>query len=92
MRIDTRLLVGADEKGGLYVLEVVLAGKRLGWFQEKGKLSKSWTHSEHGVCRRERLNIDVAEGTHEVVVRLVAADSDFCLLRVSHKEPPEPED
>ena len=86
--IDTRLL-GKKlevERPLSYVLEFLVDGRREGWYLKEAGISKGWTCPNYAVGKRERLRLDVPAGPHTVGLRLVAADSDSCLIRVRTKE------
>ncbi len=88
IRIDSRLLLPAGvEESAPYVLGVALDGKRVGWFNEMGVPSGTWKHPESPVCKKRRISLDVPKGGHRLRVRLVAADSDRCLVRIHQEEP-----
>ena len=86
LRVDSRLLLDADVESALYVLEVLMDGERVDWFKVEGRKSGSWTHEEWTVSKRRRIDVEIPEGHHLVRVRLVAAESGSCLLRITRKD------
>ena len=87
IQIETRLLMstGAGEDAP-YVLEVVLDGRRRGWYLEKVAPSKTWTSPKYAVGKRIRIQLEIPAGEHTVGIKLVAADSSACLVSVRQEE------
>ena len=81
VRIDTRLL---DPEPGRsdYVLEVNVDGRRVGWFAAAPRPSDSRKHPAWVIGDRERVELELEAGLHELEVRLVAPVAARCLIRV----------
>lgn len=81
--VDSRILVPEDAGDRIpYVLEIVIDGKLLDWFKQTKQPSSTWQLAGSPVGQRERLNVQLPEGLHTVKVRLAAAQSGRCLLRI----------
>ena len=69
-----------------YLLEVLIDGQRIDWFKFDGTPSGTWSHDDWTVCKRKRIHAGIPDDEHLIEVRLVAAESDACLLRITQKE------
>ncbi len=93
LRIDSRIILPTSDSGEVpYVLGVQLDGQRLGWFKEIGKPSRTWSHAQWALAKRERITLDVPPGQHRLGIRLVASDSGSCLIRVRQEVAEEAEE
>ncbi len=90
VRIDSRLLLPPGQVDEIpYVLEVQLDGVRLDWFKEVARPSSNWRHHSGAVAKRRRIGLEIPPGSHGLAVRLVAADTAACLIRVRQEVPDE---
>ncbi|HSN93101.1 MAG TPA: phosphocholine cytidylyltransferase family protein [Anaeromyxobacteraceae bacterium] len=82
LSIDTRLVPGGDFDEAPYVIEVAVDGRRVDWFKLTGRPSRTSRHEGIVVGKSRTITLDLPKGAREVAVRLVAADSGRCLVRV----------
>jgi len=93
VRVDSRVVLPDQAQGKFpYVLELNLDGKRLGWFDQSERPSTTWKHASLPVGRRDRIEVDVPEGSHTLGVSLVASDSGRCLVRIRQVATEDEED
>jgi len=87
LQVETRLLIEKTEtEGAPYVIEILIDGQRDGWHLKEVAPSKTWTCAEYAIGKRNRLRLEVPEGKHTVGIRLVAADSGACLVKIRQEE------
>jgi len=83
LHIDTRAIIhGLNEGKSPYVLEINLDGTRVDWFKHFKNESISWKNENNRITKRSRVELNILEGPHEVGIRLIAAESDACLIRL----------
>jgi hypothetical protein len=81
--VDSRVIAA---QAGLpkipYVLEVRVDGELVDWFQHTAPPSGTWQQDGHPVGQRTRLQLELRPGPHIVGVKLAAAHSGRCLVRL----------
>lgn len=81
--VDSRVIA---PQGGLtkipYVLEIRMDGELVDWFQQTASPSGTWQQAGHAVGQRTRLQLALGPGPHTVGVKLAAAQSGRCLVRL----------
>ncbi len=83
LHIDTRAIIhGLSEGKSPYVLEIYLDGTRVNWFKHFKNESISWKNENNRITKLGRIELNILEGSHEVGIRLIAAESDACLIRL----------
>ena len=88
VRLESRALLHGERSGPLpYVLEVRLDGKVLDWFKADAAPSGTWKLPGRTLCKRERAVFELADGSHELEIRLVAPEAvEGCLIRLRQRE------
>ena len=82
LRIDVRpLLAGADPPDAHFVLEVQIDGQDRSWSSLTSSPSSTWNQGGVPVGKRQRIEVEVPPGHHEVTAILSAADVEACLVR-----------
>jgi choline kinase len=90
VRIDSRLLGAGDLAApSPYVLEVTVDGWRLDWFKLTGRPSRTARWEGKVVGKSRTVTLELPRGAHELTVKLVAAESGRCLVRVRGVEQDE---
>jgi hypothetical protein len=90
LRIDLRcVLVAATDEHVPYVVELRLDGKRLDWHKFRATNDPRVTLDGSMVGDRDRVDLQIPEGTHKVGIRRVAGDTAALLARFRVEVGPE---
>jgi choline kinase len=90
VHVESRLLAnGQPGAPAPYVLEVSIDGRRVDWFKLTSRPSRTARHQGNVVGKSRTITLDLPNGAREVGVKLVAADSGKCLIRVHGVEQDE---
>lgn len=84
VRIESRVVrsSSAGSAAEPYVLEVKLDSRRVGWFTREAVASTTWKLEGAFVGQHHSIELEVPRFAHRVEVRLVAAPSGRCLVRI----------
>lgn len=89
VHVESRLVADGQFETAPYVLEVAVDGRRVDWFKLNGRPSRTARWDGNVVGKSRTITVDLPEGVREVSVRLVAADSGKCLVRIRGTEQEE---
>ncbi len=90
IHVDSRLVPVGDFTTPLpYVIELTVDGRRLDWFRLTSRPSRKARWEGNVVGKSRTITVELPKGARELAVRLVAAESGKCLVRVRGVEPDE---
>lgn len=86
-RVDSRLVLGETAASRRYAIELIVDGVPLKWEDHLAVASRAWRAGDRVVAKKETVSIDLAEGEHQVHLRLVSPESRDCLVRTAISAP-----
>jgi len=92
LRLESRAVLPESTDLIRYALQVDVDGVPLAWDDHVGRPSQSWTFDGGRLAKHQKIAIEVAEGPHEIRLRMVGTDTQTCLIRASEWVPEPGED
>lgn len=86
-RVESRLILGDTRASSRYAIELELDGVPLEWEDHLAEPSSSWRTAGQVVGKKETISIDLAEGKHNVRLRLASPNGHDCLVRTAISAP-----
>lgn len=81
LRISTRPMIKDESTGKVnFILEILIDGRKVAWHASSEVSSDTWRHKDRKLGKRDRFDVDIPPGTHEVTVTLSATNSGGCLM------------
>ena len=81
LRISTRPVFMAESAGKVdFILEILIDGRKVAWHAASQEISNTWRHEGRKLGKRDRFEVHIPPGKHEVTVTLSATNSVGCLM------------